>query len=400
MDVPLAATAPCRRRGRGSRRRIGRAGGGRGWRRWRQTATVLCLPARRAARSGEAAGGCSSVPAAGRGWRCSSSGARCRSRRYARRDRERRLGDRTGNGSADESGNRAGPRRRIVLATAIAETSLTIAGVTHGDRRRARARRARFDPGSGMTRLVTERVTRAEADAARGAGRPGRSEASRHRQLDARARTARWRPFPDRPRSPGGGSGRAGARTARSGARAVAGDLRFPTPPPEGALTVEAQALLARARSGGRRRMRSRRTDARLAVLPLHPRLGAHAADGAGAGLRRSGGAAVRARHHARCGRGSGVAARGGARRGPCRPCRPRRTPCAACDRRRRACGGATEGGTADSRARAGGWPSPIPTVIGRAATGRGAALAAVGRQGGARWTRPIALAGARLIVA
>ena len=31
---------------------------------------------------------------------------------------------------------------------------------------RGRARRARFDPGSGMSRLVTERVSRAEADAA------------------------------------------------------------------------------------------------------------------------------------------------------------------------------------------------------------------------------------------
>ena len=61
--------------------------------------------------------------------------------------------------------------RKIVLATAIAETSLTIedvrividAGL---------ARRARFDPGSGMSRLVTEKVSRAEADQRR--GRAGR----------------------------------------------------------------------------------------------------------------------------------------------------------------------------------------------------------------------------------
>ncbi|MGB0498616.1 MAG: ATP-dependent helicase HrpB, partial [Rubricella sp.] len=64
-----------------------------------------------------------------------------------------------------------GAGRRIVLATAIAETSLTVpdvrvvidAGL---------ARRARFDPGSGMTRLVTERASRAEAD--QRAGRAGR----------------------------------------------------------------------------------------------------------------------------------------------------------------------------------------------------------------------------------
>ena len=52
--------------------------------------------------------------------------------------------------------------RKVVLATSIAETSLTIEDirvvVDIG-----LARRARFDPGSGMSRLVTERVTRAEA---------------------------------------------------------------------------------------------------------------------------------------------------------------------------------------------------------------------------------------------
>jgi len=62
--------------------------------------------------------------------------------------------------------------RKIVLATAIAETSLTIDGVTvvvDG----GLARRARFDPASGMSRLVTERVTKAEATQRR--GRAGRT---------------------------------------------------------------------------------------------------------------------------------------------------------------------------------------------------------------------------------
>ena len=61
--------------------------------------------------------------------------------------------------------------RKVVLATAIAETSLTIEDirvVVDG----GRARRARFDPGSGMSRLVTEPVTRAEAT--QRAGRAGR----------------------------------------------------------------------------------------------------------------------------------------------------------------------------------------------------------------------------------
>jgi len=64
-----------------------------------------------------------------------------------------------------------GERRRIVLATSIAETSLTIPGVRVVVDA-GRARRARFDPGSGMTRLVTERVSRAEAEQRR--GRAGR----------------------------------------------------------------------------------------------------------------------------------------------------------------------------------------------------------------------------------
>ena len=61
--------------------------------------------------------------------------------------------------------------RRVVLATSIAETSLTLPDiriVVDG----GRARRARFDPSSGMSRLVTERATKAEAEQRR--GRAGR----------------------------------------------------------------------------------------------------------------------------------------------------------------------------------------------------------------------------------
>ena len=64
-------------------------------------------------------------------------------------------------------------QRKVVLATAIAETSLTIEGVRlvvdSG-----LARMARFDPASGLTRLVTERVSL--AGAAQRAGRAGRTE--------------------------------------------------------------------------------------------------------------------------------------------------------------------------------------------------------------------------------
>lgn len=63
--------------------------------------------------------------------------------------------------------------RKVVLATAIAESSLTIEGVrVVVDAGQARA--ARFDPGSGMSRLVTERVSQSSADQRR--GRAGRLE--------------------------------------------------------------------------------------------------------------------------------------------------------------------------------------------------------------------------------
>src|SRR5690606_3163017 len=61
--------------------------------------------------------------------------------------------------------------RKVVLATSIAETSLTIEGVrvvVDG----GLARVPRFSPRSGMTRLETVRVSRASADQRR--GRAGR----------------------------------------------------------------------------------------------------------------------------------------------------------------------------------------------------------------------------------
>ncbi len=62
-------------------------------------------------------------------------------------------------------------RRRVVLATSIAETSLTIEGIdTVVDS--GWSRQPRFDPRSGLTRLITVRVSRASAD--QRAGRAGR----------------------------------------------------------------------------------------------------------------------------------------------------------------------------------------------------------------------------------
>src|SRR3546814_4283195 len=69
---------------------------------------------------------------------------------------------------------RAGSTRKLVPATAIAETSLTIDGVRvvvdSG-----LARRPRYDRGSGLTRLVTERVSRAAANQRAGRAEIGRA---------------------------------------------------------------------------------------------------------------------------------------------------------------------------------------------------------------------------------
>ena len=83
-----------------------------------------------------------------------------------------------GNLSAEEQSAALAPSRagmrRVVLATNIAETSLTIPGVRvvvdSG-----LARRLRFDPATGMSRLDTRRISRASAEQRQ--GRAGRVEA-------------------------------------------------------------------------------------------------------------------------------------------------------------------------------------------------------------------------------
>ena len=64
-------------------------------------------------------------------------------------------------------------RRRVVLATDIAETSLTVEGVRMVVDS-GLAREPRFDPGTGMTRLTTVAISRDSAD--QRAGRAGRTE--------------------------------------------------------------------------------------------------------------------------------------------------------------------------------------------------------------------------------
>jgi ATP-dependent helicase HrpB len=97
--------------------------------------------------------------------------------------------------SAQDLALRPAERRRVVLATAIAETSLTVPGVRiviDGGFRRA----PRFDPASGFTRLTTERISRAAAD--QRAGRAGREAPGLAIRLWTEALQRGLRPY-DRP---------------------------------------------------------------------------------------------------------------------------------------------------------------------------------------------------------
>src|SRR5690606_5636469 len=86
-------------------------------------------------------------------------------------------------------------RRKLVLATSIAETSLTIEGiriVIDSGYRRAPA----YDPATGLTTLTTRRVSRAAADQRR--GRAGRTGPGVCYRLWNEGQTAALAPF-DRP---------------------------------------------------------------------------------------------------------------------------------------------------------------------------------------------------------
>ncbi|MFT4706427.1 MAG: ATP-dependent helicase HrpB [Yoonia sp.] len=153
--------------------------------------------------------------------------------------------------------------RKIVLSTSIAETSLTIADirvvVDAG-----RARRARFDPSSGMSRLVTERVSRAEATQ-RG-GRAGRVAAGHCYQLWTKGEDGSLPAFP-----PAEIEAADLAPLALELAQWGSDDLSFLTPPPAGSLN-EARRLLV---SLGALDPNNHITPhgRAIAALPLHPRL-------------------------------------------------------------------------------------------------------------------------------
>ena len=131
-------------------------------------------------------------------------------------------------------------RRKIVLATSIAETSLTIEGVRvviDGGLSRV----PRYDPASGLTRLETVRVSRAAADQRR--GRAGRTQPGVCYRLWDEVETRALTPF-GRPEILETDLARLALDLALWGAK-DASDLAFLDPPPAAALN-EARGLLRR----------------------------------------------------------------------------------------------------------------------------------------------------------
>ncbi|MCJ8499472.1 ATP-dependent helicase HrpB [Desulfatitalea alkaliphila] len=157
-------------------------------------------------------------------------------------------------------------RHKIVLATAIAETSLTIEGiavVVDGGLQRV----PRFDARSGMTRLVTVPVSQAAADQRRGrAGRLGPGICYRMWSQAAHAGL----PARNRPEILNTDLAALALELAWWG-EADAGALAWLDPPPQGPLQ-QARTLLTELGAldeNGRITAHGRR----LAQLPLHPRL-------------------------------------------------------------------------------------------------------------------------------
>ncbi|WP_421931638.1 ATP-dependent helicase HrpB [Phenylobacterium sp.] len=156
--------------------------------------------------------------------------------------------------------------RKVVLATSIAETSLTIEGVRVVIDSGV-ARVPRFDPASGLTRLATVRVSRAAADQRR--GRAGRTEPGVAYRLWDEAETRALPAYADPEILDADLSGLA-LDLARWGAKDV-GSMAFLDAPPAAAF-AEARALLRRLEALTDDGVLTPHGEA-LSEMPLAPRL-------------------------------------------------------------------------------------------------------------------------------
>ena len=165
-------------------------------------------------------------------------------------------------------------RRKVVLATSIAETSLTIEGVRIVvDSGLARV--PRYEPGVGLTRLETVRVSRAAADQRR--GRAGRTEPGVCYRLWNQAETASLEAYA-RPEILSADLSSFALDLAQWGVSDPAA-LTFLDPPPQAAC-AEARKLLIELRAlddDGRITAEGKQ----LRALPLPPRLARMVVDAA-----------------------------------------------------------------------------------------------------------------------
>ncbi|MES2860535.1 MAG: ATP-dependent helicase HrpB [Pseudomonadota bacterium] len=177
----------------------------------------------------------------------------------------------------------AGPgRRKIVLATSVAETSLTIEGVRVViDSGLSRV--PRYDPSSGLTRLATVRVSRSSAE--QRCGRAGRTQPGVCYRLWEEAESRGLIPH-QRPEILEADLTGLALDLARWGARSTEG-LALLDAPPAGAM-AEARAVLGRL---GALDAHGAMTDhgRRLSRIPLPPRLAHMVSVAADAGDARSG---------------------------------------------------------------------------------------------------------------
>lgn len=158
-------------------------------------------------------------------------------------------------------------RRRIILATSIAETSLTIEGI-HCVVDSGWSRRPQFHPASGLTRLTTVRVSRAVAD--QRAGRAGRTSPGACLRLWAGEEQYNLPPFHP-PEIREADLAQFALELALWGV-ADPVQLQWLSPPPEGAFQ-QARTLLEQLGAldrGGRITPAGKQ----MATLAMHPRLG------------------------------------------------------------------------------------------------------------------------------
>ncbi len=168
-------------------------------------------------------------------------------------------------------------RRKVVLATSIAETSLTIEGVRVViDSGLSRV--PRYEPDVGLTRLETVRVSRAAAD--QRCGRAGRTEPGVGYRLWDEPQTGSLEPY-TRPEILSADLSSFVLDLAQWGA-SDPGKLAFLDPPPQAALS-EAKTLLTEL---GALDAQGRITDEgrKLRALPLPPRLARMLVDAAAEG--------------------------------------------------------------------------------------------------------------------